>query len=533
MSKFLQLSVASFLLVFSLSVNAQQNSLAKQLEKLNNALFQIDRNYVDTVDLGPLIDKALIHLLEELDPHSTFISAEDRQKMNEPLQGNFEGIGVSFNIIRDTLVVVEPVPEGPSEKVGVRPGDKIIEVDGEVIAGVGITNKGVADRLRGKKGTKVKIGVQRKNEPELLYFLITRDKIPINSVLASYMIDKKNGYIKVSRFAATTPDEFSEALNKLKLEGMQNLILDLQGNGGGYLKSAISMVDEFIESKKLVVYTEGRSAPRSELLTSKKGAFETGKLIVLIDEGSASASEIVSGAIQDWDRGIVIGRRSFGKGLVQRPIPLPDGSEMRLTISRYYTPSGRSIQRPYDEGVKAYRNDRMDRYLKGELTSKDSIHLDEKLMFKTSKNRNVYGGGGIMPDIFVPLDTNKISTFVSAVFRKGLIMDFAYGLVEDNRDELKKKFPTVEDINKNYQLTQEQFNTFVKLAEEAGVEFEEEDFKLSEEIFHVRVKAHVARNLYGSEAFYKIINNLNDSLNEAIKLMNSNRDYKNFLIAQE
>jgi carboxyl-terminal processing protease len=526
-------SVFFILSVVGVAQNKTTNPLVKNIEKLNAAILQIDRNYVDSVDMQPLIDKALIHLLEELDPHSTFITAEEREKMNEPLQGNFEGVGVSFNILKDTLVVVEPIPEGPSEKVGIRAGDKIVAVDDEVIAGIGITNKGVADRLRGKKGTKVKVGVLRGKNPEVINFLITRDKIPINSILASYMLDKKSGYIKVSRFSANTPEEFVQAIEKLKKQGMENLVLDLQGNGGGYLKSAVNMVDELINPDKLVVYTEGRSTPRTEFKTTKKGNFESGKLIVLIDESSASASEIVSGAVQDWDRGIIIGRRSFGKGLVQRPISLPDGSEMRLTISRYYTPSGRSIQRPYDKGVKAYRSDRMERFLSGELTSKDSVHFDESLMFSTSKNRAVYGGGGIMPDIFVPLDTNKVSEFVSAAFRKGIIIDFAYALVENDREQLKNQFPTVQDLRDKFTLSEEQFNDFLALAAEAELEFNEEDFKLSENIFYIRLKAHLARNLYGSEAFYLVINEFNDALKEAEKVLKNNKEYKNYLIAQD
>ena len=367
-------------------------------------------------------------MLEELDPHSIYIPREDLEDVNEPLKGNFEGVGIQFNIVKDTIYVVDAIAGGPSERLGIRAGDRIIGIDTENVAGVGFKNSDVMDRLRGKKGSKVNVSILRRGEPNPLEFTITRDKIPIYSVEAGYMATPSIGYIKVSRFSATTMTEFRSKLDELKALGMEDLVLDLQGNGGGYLRTASDMADEFLGDKKLIVYTEGRTSPRDDTYATKDGRMEKGKLVVMVDEGSASASEIVSGAIQDWDRGLVVGRRSFGKGLVQRPVMLPDGSAVRLTVSRYYTPSGRSIQKPYDEGVEAYQRERIERLAKGELSSVDSIHTTDTVKFFTMNKRIVYGGGGIMPDVFVPIDTTLSSPYFGQLVRKGILNTYALAL---------------------------------------------------------------------------------------------------------
>ncbi|MFM7722494.1 MAG: S41 family peptidase, partial [Bacteroidota bacterium] len=377
-----------FLLLLSAAFSLKswsQPDPAQSTEKFNALINYIEGLYVDTVDSKKLTEAAIVALLAELDPHSTYISAEELQEANEPLEGSFDGIGVQFNILRDTIMVVEPIPGGPSEKLGIRAGDKIVSVDGINMAGIGIKNNDVFKKLRGPRGTKVKVGIQRKGNKDLLVYEITRDKIPIYSIDASFMVDDEVGYVKVSRFAKTTPEELTKALKKLKGQGMKDLILDLQDNGGGMLSAAIDMCDEFLNGDKLVVFTQGRSFPKEEYRARPKvkGNFEEGRLVVLIDESSASASEIVSGAIQDWDRGVIVGRRSFGKGLVQRPIPLPDGSAVRLTVQKYYTPAGRCIQKPYEKGLEDYEQDYLRRLKSGEFFHADSIKFSENDKFET------------------------------------------------------------------------------------------------------------------------------------------------------
>jgi len=400
-------------------------------QKFDEVLTYVNKLYVDDVDQEQLTDAAIVALLEKLDPHSTFISKEEVNQANERINGNFVGIGIRFQILKDTLMVVSTIPGGPSEKLGLQAGDKIIKIENETVAGVGLKNSGVRDRLLGDRGTKVKVEVQRKNMMKPLDFVITRDIIPVNSVDAVYMVSDKTGYIKLNAFSRNSLKEVRDGIKELKDAGMENLIFDLQGNGGGLLRAAQYLSDEFLSDEKLIVYSEGRAQPRADLKAGIDGLWEDGKLVVLTDEYSASASEILSGAIQDWDRGMIVGRRTFGKGLVQRPIDLTDGSQIRLTIARYYTPSGRFIQKSYED-KEAYQKDLVDRFDRGEFMSQDSIQFDDSLMFETMINkRKVFGGGGIMPDVFVPLDTMEVTDYFSALVRSGKVNTFASGYVDE------------------------------------------------------------------------------------------------------
>lgn len=507
------------LVITSVSL-AQKGDPKATSEKFNTLLYYIESMYVDSTNTEDLVEHAIREMLEELDPHSVYISKEELQEANEPLNGSFEGIGIQFNIVKDTIYVITPISGGPSEKLGILAGDKIVEVEGEPVAGIGITNNDVRKLLKGPKGTRVAVGIQRKGERNLLDFTITRDKIPIFSVDATFMIDDDIGYIKVNRFAKTTMRELRTAMTQLKGEGMEQLILDLQGNGGGLLSTAIDMADEFLSDDKLIVYTEGRSFPREDTHGSRDGSFEKGNLIVLVDEGSASASEIVSGAVQDWDRGLIVGRRSFGKGLVQRPVPLPDGSAVRLTVQKYYTPSGRCIQKSYEEGVEAYRSEKYDRYLNGELHSMEGIDLPDSLRYETKlKKRTVYGGGGILPDVFVPIDTTYRSDFFSSLLRKGIANDFALDYVDPIRDELLAQYPTTNEFVDKFEISQEMMDELLEFAKESEVEFDEEQYAMSEFAIKTRLKALIGRNLYDYSAFYKVVNVLNPSYRRAVEIL--------------
>ncbi|MGB0881376.1 MAG: S41 family peptidase [Vicingaceae bacterium] len=500
-------------------------------KKFDALLQLINYTYVDTINEKDIVESAIVSVLKELDPHSVYIPKEELKKMNEPLVGNFEGVGIQFNIYHDTLLVVSPISGGPSEKVGLMAGDKIIEVDGENIAGIGLQNSDVQKKLRGKKGTKVQVGIKRRNNSELLYFTITRDKIPIYSVDATYMATTDIGYIKVNRFAKNTTSEFKDGLAKLKEQNMKHLILDLRGNGGGYLRTAIQLADEFIGDKKLIVYTEGAKQAKQEYFTTTKGGFEQGKLAILIDEGSASASEIVSGAIQDYDRGLIIGRRSFGKGLVQKPFTLPDGSAIRLTVARYHTPSGRCIQRPYDEGKEAYYKEFSRRFENGEYMNEDSISLPDSLKFKTLNSaRTVYGGGGIMPDIFVPIDTTQSSDYFGKVVRSGLLNEFVLNYMDENRKKLNEQYKDVSSFKNSFNSDDELLNDFIEYAAQKEIEKNEEEIQTSKKLLIVRLKALIARNLWDTSAFYQIANELNDSFLKAIEEINSNTFKKEKLI---
>lgn len=528
--KRLQLLIIAGLIL--ISSNGFSQYIQSEGSKKFDALLQlINYAYVDSTDESKIVEKAIIASLKELDPHSVYIPKEELKKMNEPLVGNFEGIGIQYNILHDTLLVVSPISGGPSEKVGLMAGDKIVEVDGESIAGIGIQNSDVQSKLRGKKGTKVNLGIKRRSSKEILNFTITRDKIPIFSVDASYMATDEIGYIKVNRFARNTIEEFKNGLSELQKQNMKHLIIDLRGNGGGYLQTAIQLADEVLDDKKLVVYTEGVKSPKQEYYTTSKGGFEHGKLVVLIDEGSASASEILSGAIQDYDRGLVIGRRSFGKGLVQKPFTLPDGSAIRLTVSRYHTPSGRCIQRPYDDGKEEYYKEYLRRLNNGEFISADSIDLPDSLQYKTlNSKRTVYGGGGIMPDVFVPVDTTLYSDYFGKVNRKGLFNEFALTYTNVNRDELLEKYTTVKDFNSLFDAEKELLNDFIVFAEDNDVEKKEEQIETSKKVLVIRLKSLVARNLWDTSAYFQIANELNDSYLKAIEEINSNTFKKEKLV---
>lgn len=496
--------IALFALPFS--GKAQQQEDPATVGKLSSLLYHIDRMYVDDVDKQKLVDAAIVSMLEELDPHSIYIPKEDLEEVNEPLKGNFEGVGIQFNIVRDTIYVVDAIPGGPSERIGIRAGDRIVTIDKEVVAGVNFKNSDVMKRLRGKKGTKVDVAILRKGEPSPLDFTITRDKIPIYSVEASYMAEPGVGYIKVSRFSATTMKEFREKLTSLKEDGMKDLILDLQGNGGGYLRTAIEMADEFLGDRKLVVYTEGRTSPREDTYSTKEGLFEKGRLVVLVDEGSASASEIVSGAIQDWDRGLIVGRRSFGKGLVQRPVMLSDGSAVRLTVSRYYTPSGRSIQKSYDEGVEAYQREKTDRLANGELTSADSIHAADTVKYFTMNKRVVYGGGGIMPDVFVPIDTTQSSEYFGQLVRKGILNTFALAYVDVHRTKLLTTYSNPGAFGKQFTVDDALLTELETYAAKDSVFTDGAGEGRSRDLIALRLKALIARDLWDTSAYWQMIN---------------------------
>ncbi|MCB0772205.1 MAG: PDZ domain-containing protein [Flavobacteriales bacterium] len=500
-------------------VLAQPSTAATKLQAL---LYQIDNMYVDSVDDNKLVDKAIVSMLAELDPHSVYIPKEDLEQVNEPLKGNFEGVGIQFNIVRDTIYVVDAIAGGPSERVGIRAGDRVVSVNDSTVAGTGVKNADVIKLLRGPKGTKVNVGVIRQGETDLLDFTITRDKIPIYSIEASYMAAPGVGYIKVSRFGATTTKELTEKLDELKKQGMKDLILDLQGNGGGYLRSAIEMADQFLDDRKLIVYTEGRATPREDTYATDAGSFPKGHLVVMIDEGSASASEIVTGAMQDWDRAVVVGRRSFGKGLVQRPVMLPDGSAVRLTVSRYYTPSGRCIQKSYADGLEAYRHDRIERLHDGELTNADSIHVRDTVKYYTNNKRVVYGGGGIIPDVFVPIDTTLSSAWFGQLVRKGITNTTALNYVDRNRSKLTRQYRTVDDFIAGFTVEADLEDLLQTQAMEAKIEPDSAGMARSKPLVDLRLKALIARDLWDTSAYWKVINSNNPvdrSYDEALKVV--------------
>lgn len=508
-----------------------QFGMSQGTKKLATTLTLIEKMYVDEVDDNKLSEDAIVALLEKLDPHSSYLSVEAVTEMNEPLEGNFDGIGISFNMMVDTLYVIETIADGPSQRAGILPGDRIITVNDTVIAGVKMSTRDIMKRLRGPKGSKVNVQVQRRGANELIDFQLTRAKIPIYSLDASYMIDDKTGYIRLSRFGATTVQEFKDALVGLQKQGLENLILDLQSNGGGYLSAASELANELLGKDKLIVYMEGAHQSKVAEESSKNGLFENGKLVILVDEGSASASEIVSGAVQDWDRGIIVGRRTFGKGLVQRQFPLPDGSMIRLTVARYYTPTGRSIQKPYTNGDQdSYNKDLIDRYNRGEMMNADSIHFPDSLKFQTLQNKRiVYGGGGIMPDYFVPIDTSAYTEYSGKLNAMGTIYKLALNEVDNNRKELLKKYPTIEVFKQNFQVSDNLMQKMIKMGEEDKVEFNTEQYDRSKDLLKRRIKALIARDLYDTPSYFKIINDESDIFKQGLDIINNDEEYSKLL----
>ena len=506
----------------TVSLLAQNNNklLQSPARKLQLAEFAISHLYVDEVDENRLVEEAIVRMLEKLDPHSTYADPEEVKRLNEPLQGNFEGIGIQFNMASDTLFVIQPVSGGPSEKAGILAGDRILEVNDTVIAGVKMGTEEVMRRLRGRKGTKVKVGVQRRGVADLLPFTLVRDKIPVYSLDAAYMVDGQTGYVRISRFAATTAGEFADALARLRKQGMRHLVLDLQGNGGGYLNAAIEVANQFLGKKELIVYTEGRKNPRTEFHAEGDGSFLDGKVVVLVDEFSASASDIVTGALQDWDRALVVGRRSFGKGLVQRPIDLPDGSMIRLTVARYYTPSGRCIQKPY-ESTEQYNRDLIDRYNRGEMVSADSIHFPDSLKTKTLRlGRTVYGGGGIMPDYFVPVDTTYYTKYYRQLRDKGILVQLNLRLIDEHRAEWKRRYKDFARFDQEFTVLPAQLELLRDMGEQAGIAFNEEEYQTSLPLIRTQLKALVARDLWDMSEYFQVINRLNESVKKAVELIN-------------
>jgi len=501
---------------------APANGPAQQ--KMATFLQYLDKYYVEEVDMDTLVEIAIRSMLDGLDPHSNYLTADEIRKANEPLEANFEGVGIQFNILRDTILVVQTIAGGPSEKVGVQAGDKIISIDTTNVAGIGIDNDGVIKRLRGKKGTVVNIKVQRRGEPDLLGFRIVRDKIPIFSVEAAYMAAKKTGYIKLARFAATSTEEVKQAIDSLKKEGAQSFILDLSGNTGGYLNQATGLSDLFLDKDKLITYTEGRSQPRQEFKATVSGPFEHGKLVVMVDQGSASASEIVSGAIQDWDRGLIIGRRTYGKGLVQKTYFLPDQSAVRLTMAHYYTPSGRSIQRSYAKGRDEYDKDIQQRVESGELYDAENIHPTDTIKYFTSRKRVVYGGGGITPDIFVPVDTSWRSPYYSALQRNGAFNAYVLDYTDQHRDSLHKAYPDLSVFSQQFELTGEMLEDFFSYAERRDVARGDSLSLLrSGNLIQLQLKALLARNIFNSSAYYQVINEVDPIYLEAQKAIQGRR----------
>lgn len=487
----------------------------KSLFKFREVLGYIDRNYVDEVNSDELVETAITNMLEKLDPHTVYIPQEEVTLAKSQLQGNFEGIGIEFNIFKDTLFVVTPLSGGPSEKVGLIAGDKIVKVDGDNIAGIGLNNRKVFDKLRGPKGSEVMLSVIRHKEP--LEFKIIRDKIPQSSVDVSYMVSEDIGYVKVSRFTATTYDEFHAAMEKLIDQGMERLVLDLTGNPGGYMDRAVNIVDELLPGNDMIVYTKGKE-PRynSEYKAQRKGLFEKGAVIVMVDQGSASASEIVAGALQDNDRALIVGRRSFGKGLVQMPINLTDGSELRLTISRYYTPSGRSIQKPYTGKDEAYSHDLAARYESGELFVADSIHFNDSLEYLTAKGRKVYGGGGIVPDVFVPIDTTETSGYLTKLYTSNTLREYTFKYNAAN----KKKFEKMgfDEFFSDFTVSDKMIEDLNKLARENKVKYSNAEFYKSKDLIKIHVKAHLARSNWGEEGFFPVFNQADEIFVKAVTL---------------
>ena len=521
----------SLLLALSLTMRAQR-AMPDGLQKLLNAEYAIKSLYVDTVNEDKLIEEAIKGMLESLDPHSSYTDAKETQELEEPLQGEFSGVGIQFNMSKDTLYVIQTVPGGPSERVGILAGDRIITVNDTTIAGVKMKNSDIMKRLRGKKGTTVTVKVKRSGVKELITFRITRDNIPMHSIDAKYMLDEHTGYLRISRFGAKTYDEMVEALDELTAQGMTQLVMDLNDNGGGYLNAAIDMCNEFLERGQLMVYTEGENSPRNEAKANGWGMYKDLPMVVIVNQYSASAAEIFAGAMQDWDRAVVVGRRTFGKGLVQRPIRFEDGSMMRLTIARYYTPSGRCIQKPYDRGnKKAYEKDLLDRANEGEYYSLDSIQFNDTLRYTTCVNkRTIYGGGGVMPDVYVPIDTSEYSTYYRDLSAKGIINQFAIKYVDKHRKSILNQYKTIKDFDEGFVMTDEMMRDLIALGENDSVKYDEEKYRTSERMIKLIAKGLIARDVYSDAGAYSVvINHRNPDVQTAYEVLNDRERYDRLL----
>ncbi len=504
------------------SVSALQNNLfslsADNYDKLNDVVNYIESDYVDSIDREKITNEAIDEILSNLDPHSNYISAEEFIEINSNLTGNFEGIGVQFRIEKDTIKVIHPIQGGPSKKVGIKAGDRIVIIDSVNVGGIGISNSDAMKKLKGKRGTKVNVSIFRRGISELLDFTITRDVIPTYSLDIAYMVNDSIGYIKLNKFSATTYQEFDDALKNLLDKGLKKLILDLRGNVGGYLQAAIQLADEFLKNQELIVYTEGNNRPTAFAYATSKGIFEDKELIVLIDDQSASASEIVAGAIQDNDRALIIGRRSFGKGLVQEQLNLPDGSAVRLTVARYYTPTGRCIQKSYENGNEDYYYESYQRYLNGEMLSVDSVHFNDSLKFTTPKGKIVYGGGGIMPDIFVPIPSEPDLKFYKQVVDKGSIFQFVFEYSDKYRHKLDQ-YQNFEDYNNRFEINNNEFQEFIEYADSKGVKCNKALINKSKDRILLMLKALIGREIFDNEGFYPIYHKTDSTFLKALNIL--------------
>lgn len=522
--------VAAMAAIAVLGVTAQPREFTPA-DKLRYAYAIIEGFYVDSVDSNKIVEEGIVSMLKELDPHSAYSNPEETKEMAAPLQGNFSGIGIQFNMLNDTLFVIQTTAGGPSEQVGILAGDRILSANDTLISGVNKKNTDVIKLLRGPKGTRVDVKVLRRGVKDTLDFRIVRDDIPIYSVDASYMADPTTGYIRLSRFSETSVKEINEAMAKLRKQGMKNLILDLQDNGGGLMGPASELSEKFLRRGDMIVFTKGRVHRPNEFLAEVDGDFQDGRVVVLVNQYSASASEILSGALQDNDRGVIVGRRTFGKGLVQRPMPFPDGSMIKLTYSRYYTPSGRCIQKPYAKGhPDDYNDDMLKRYESGELMHADSIHLDKSEKYYTLRNKRVvYGGGGIMPDLFVPLDTASYSPYYRDLVAKGALNQFCINYVDTHRKELKRQYPREDDFINGFEVTPELMRGLVEWGANEGVEYVDKDYATSKAMMETIVKAMIGRDLYDVSTYYRIANSLNPVYTEGLRLINDPEAYNKLL----
>jgi len=520
--------IAITLATIIVSANALSQTVNDEILKFARTLGLIEAYYVDTANIGKLTEKAIVEILKTLDPHSTYTSAKDVRDMRDQLTGNFDGIGIQFNILRDSIIVVEPIAGGPSERVGLRAGDRIVVIDNEKVTGIGLNNAAVRSRLLGARGTKVNVLVYRKGENELLDFIITRDRIPIYSLDASYMLNDDVGYIKLNKFAATTEREFSEAVAKLQNDNnMQHLVLDLRGNGGGYMLAATQIAEKFFSDRKLLVYISGRRARRQNYNSAGNGNLASMRIVVLTDETSASASEILAGALQDWDRGVIMGRRTFGKGTVQNEFDLQDGSMIRLTTARYYTPAGRSIQSPYDEGYDRY----YENFYRRDVFTADNINLPDSLKHTTLINkRTVYGGGGIIPDVFVAVDTTYSTQYLRRLFAREYLFDnFAVDYFDKNYTQLTDKYKNFSEFKSDFQFSQEDINDFIARAEAAGVGYNEQQFNTSREVILLNLKGYLATNLWQTSESLEIVQQNDKVIERALQVISDVKVYNEVL----